>query len=845
MSDKKDFKELLKDSKIVGVEVNDEMKKSFISYAMAVNISRAIPDVRDGLKPVHRRILYAMNEINTTYDKPHRKCARIVGEVLGKYHPHGDTSVYDALVRLAQDFSMREPLINGQGNFGSVDGDSPAAMRYTEARMSKIASELLRDIEKNTVDYYPNFDDTLMQPTVLPARFPNLLVNGSEGIAVGMATSIPPHNLEEVIDATIATIDNPEITIDEIIEIMPAPDFPTGAEIMGWSGIKRAYRTGRGKAIVRAKADIETVGSKNRIIVTELPYQVNKAKLIESIADLVKKGRIEGISNVNEESDKSGLRITIDVKRGTDPNYVLNLLYKYTNMQTTQSMIMLALVDQRPKTLNIKEILEEYIKSQVSVIERRTRFDLEKALDREHILQGLSIALANIDEVIKIIKESKDNQEAKKGLTDNFELSERQAEAILEMKLRRLTSLEVEKIENELEELKKAIAEYKAILSDPEKVNAIIKEELLEIRSKYGNPRRTELVKHYIGLDEEDLIEEEDVVVSVTRDGYIKRIELDEYKVQRRGGVGVIAQKTKESDDLADIFVTNTHDDLLFFTNKGKVYKIKAYMIPEATRMARGRAVVNLINFEEGEEYRVIMPFNKEHHDGYVCIATKNGLIKKTKAKEYIKVYRSGKRAITLADDDMVVSAMRTTGDDEILVASSGGKCIRFSEEDIRPTGRTSMGVIAIKLGKKEHVVDAAVITEGKDVLTVMEKGMGKISPIEQYTLQKRAGKGVKIGTLNKKTGNVVAVKLVTQEDEIMVINSTGTVIRIKLEEIRPTGRTSQGVKIKRTKGEDDVVASVAVIPNESLIEAEVEEKKLKQQNKVQEEDDVDDSDLI
>ncbi len=660
MAEKRDdnILEMLSRSNIIQKEVNKEMKTSFIAYAMAVNVSRAIPDVRDGLKPVHRRILYAMNELGLSADKPYRKCARIVGDVLGKYHPHGDSAVYEALVRLAQDFSIRCTLVDGHGNFGSVDGDPPAAQRYTEARLSKIAGEMLRDIDKKTVDYYPNFDDTLEQPVVLPSRFPNVLVNGSDGIAVGMATSIPPHNLGEVIDGTIALLDNPDITIDELMDIIPAPDYPTGALIMGKSGIKKAYRTGRGIAILRARAEIEEFnnGTRIRIVVTEIPYQVNKAKLIETIAELVKQKKIEGISDVQEESDRDGMRVVIDIKKDANPQVVLNMLYKHTNMQISNSMIMLALVDGRPKILNLKEILEAYVRHQKSVIVRRTQYDLDKALEKEHILLGLVKALANIDEVIAIIKSSEDKTDAANKLTEAFELSQKQANAILEMKLQRLSHLEVEKLNAELGALEKDIAEYRAILASEERVIEIIKTEMTEIKNKYSTPRKSEITYDFSSIDIEDLIEQEDIIVSMTHFGYIKRMPISEYRAQHRGGTGVQAHKTKDEDFVENLFMTNTHEPLLFFTNRGKVYRIKAYEIPESSRTAKGRAIVNLLNLADGEKVNAFMPL-PTNTQGYLMLATKQGLIKKTKLEEFASIRNDGKIAITLNDGDELISA--------------------------------------------------------------------------------------------------------------------------------------------------------------------------------------------
>lgn len=809
------------------------MKTSFIAYAMAVNVSRAIPDVRDGLKPVHRRILYAMNELGLSADKPYRKCARIVGDVLGKYHPHGDSAVYEALVRLAQDFSIRCTLVDGHGNFGSVDGDPPAAQRYTEARLSKIAGEMLRDIDKKTVDYYPNFDDTLEQPVVLPSRFPNVLVNGSDGIAVGMATSIPPHNLGEVIDGTIALLDNPDITIDELMDIIPAPDYPTGALIMGKSGIKKAYRTGRGIAILRARAEIEEFnnGTRSRIVVTEIPYQVNKAKLIETIAELVKQKKIEGISDVQEESDRDGMRVVIDIKKDANPQVVLNMLYKHTNMQISNSMIMLALVDGRPKILNLKEILEAYVRHQKSVIVRRTQYDLDKALEKEHILLGLVKALANIDEVIAIIKSSEDKTDAANKLTEAFELSQKQANAILEMKLQRLSHLEVEKLNAELGALEKDIAEYRAILASEERVIEIIKTEMTEIKNKYSTPRKSEITYDFSSIDIEDLIEQEDIIVSMTHFGYIKRMPISEYRAQHRGGTGVQAHKTKDEDFVENLFMTNTHEPLLFFTNRGKVYRIKAYEIPESSRTAKGRAIVNLLNLADGEKVNAFMPL-PTNTQGYLMLATKQGLIKKTKLEEFASIRNDGKIAITLNDGDELISAQITGGEDELLLASSGGKCIRFAEQGVRPTGRTSQGVKSISLDDNESVVDMTIVKDGAEVMTLTENGFGKRTDISEYRLQSRGGKGIKVGILNDKTGNIVNLKLVTPDDDIMIISDNGTIIRINASEISKIGRSTQGVRVMRMKGDESKVCSFTVVPrmDEDTLE-KAEEENIKNDN--------------
>ncbi len=822
MEDKKDIFEMLDKTNVVEVDAVKEMKTSFIAYAMAVNVSRAIPDVRDGLKPVHRRILYAMNELGLTSDKPYRKCALIVGDVLGKYHPHGDSSVYDALVRLAQDFSIRCTLVDGHGNFGSVDGDPAAAYRYTEARLSKIADEMIRGIDKKTVDFYPNFDDTREQPVVLPSRYPNLLVNGSDGIAVGMATSIPPHNLGEVIDGTIALLDDPDIDIEQLMDLIPAPDYPTGAYIMGGGGIKKAYRTGRGNCIIRARAEIEENNNgKSKITISEIPYQVNKAKLIENMADLVKQKRIEGISDIHELSDKEGMRIVIDVKKDANPQVVLNMLYKHTQLQISHSMIMLALVDGTPKVLNLKEILQEYVKHQKSVITRRTQFDLDKALEREHILLGLVKALTNIDEVIETIKKSKDRQSAIENLTARFELSEKQAIAILEMRLQRLTALEVEKIQEELAELEKLIADLRDILANPHRVVEIIKTELLEIKDKYNEPRRSEITYDYSDIDIEDLIEVEDVILSITHNGYIKRMPVDEYKAQRRGGVGVSAHKTKEEDFVENVITTSTHDNILFFSNKGKVYRTKGYQIPEASKGAKGRAIVNLLNLEPGEVINAYVPVPKES-EGYLMMATKQGLIKKTTLDEFVRINSNGKKAITFAsEDDELISVQLTRGDEQIIMASSGGKCIRFAEEDVRATGRTSMGVKSIRLDKGEVVVDMTIVKDGCEVLTITENGYGKRTDLEEYRVQGRAGSGIKVGVLNDKTGNVVNLKLVNPEtDDVMIIADNGIIIRVKADEISKIGRNTQGVKVMKMKDDKAKVVAFTIVPHQ---EEEVE----------------------
>ena len=806
-------------TKIVKVQLEEEMKTSFIAYAMAVNVSRAIPDVRDGLKPVHRRILYSMGELNLYSDKPYRKCARVVGDVLGKYHPHGDSAVYMALVRLAQDFTIRCPLVDGHGNFGSIDGDPPAAQRYTEARLSKIAGEMLRDIDKETVDWYPNFDDTLEQPTVLPARFPNLLVNGSDGIAVGMATNIPPHNLGEVINGVIALIDNPEITVDELMQHVPAPDLPTGALIMGRANIRHAYRTARGGMVMRAKTEIEEYPARDggtqmrqRIIVTELPYQVNKAELIKTMADLVKDKRVEGISDIRDESDRQGMRIVIEIKRDAQAQVVLNTLYKHTDLQTSSGIIFLALVNGEPKILNLREMLYYYLEHQKEVVLRRTRYDLEKAEERAHILEGLVKALANIDKVVAIIKASRDKFEACEKLMSEFILSDKQANAILEMRLQRLTSLEVEHLRAELAELKETIADLKNIIANPHRVTDIIKAELTEIKEKYDTPRRTELCIDYDEIDIGDLIEREDVVISMTHFGYIKRLPTTEYRAQHRGGKGITAHRPKEEDFVENMFVTCTHDDVLFFTNYGKVYSIKAYEVPEAERTARGRAIVNLLQLGEGEKVNAVIPI-KEDTRGNLVMATKNGLIKKTALDQFASIRKVGKIAISLTEGDELISVQLTGGRDEILVASSEGKCIRFAEDDVRLMGRDTQGVKSMKLNQGDYVVDMTVVRDGCEILTVSQFGYGKRTDLDDYRLQSRAGKGIKAGVVNKKTGRLVNLKQITPDDDIMIIADNGTIIRLRAKEVSKIGRDTQGVRMMKMKNEGNVVCVAVAAP--------------------------------
>ena len=822
-----EFKKTLEMTKILDVEVNEELKRSFIAYAMAVNKSRAIPDVRDGLKPVHRRILYSMHEMGLYNDKAYKKCARIVGDCMGKYHPHGDSSVYDALVRLAQDFSINFPLVDGHGNFGSVDGDPPAAMRYTEARLTKLAAEMLKDLDKDTVDFFPNFDGNEMEPAVLTARFPNLLVNGSDGIAVGMATNIPPHNLAEVIDGAIAMIDNPEISIDDLMNVIPAPDFPTGGIIMGRAGIRKAYRTGQGNIIIRSKCDIEEYGTgantRSRIVVTELPYQVNKAQLIETIANMVRDKRLEGISDIREESGREGLRIVIECKKDANAQVVLNSLYKHTNLQISDGIILLALVENgtEPKVLNLREILEYYLAHQKEVITRRTRYDLNKTEERAHIIEGLVLALANIDEVIKIIKESRDKAEAIQKLTSSFELSDKQANAILEMKLSRLTSLEVEKLKEELDSLRALIADYKDILAHEKRVYEIIKNDLITIKAKYPSDRKTEISVDVGNIDDEDLIDEEDVVISMTYGGYIKRLPVVEYRAQNRGGVGITGHRPKEDDFVENMFVCSTHDNVLLFSNFGKVYSIKGYEIPEANRTARGRAIVNIVQLDAREKIAAALPMS-EKGTGYLVMATKKGLIKKTAMREFHRIMRSGKIAIKINDRDELISVQTCAKKDSVIVASRQGKCIHFAESDVRAMGRDTMGVKAIKLGKGDEVVDMLVVKEGCDVLTVSENGYGKRTDPEEYRLQGRGGKGIKAGVFNALTGKLVNMKLITDDNDVMVSDS-GIIIRMHGDTISKIGRNTRGVRLMRLRG--GKVATVAITERDEEAEVEMPEE--------------------
>lgn len=828
----KEYEQIVDNTKIIKVDVEYEMKHSFIAYAMAVNVSRAIPDVRDGLKPVHRRILYAMNELGLDYDKPTRKCARIVGDVLGKYHPHGDTAVYDALVRLAQGFTIRCPLVQGQGNFGSVDGDPAAAQRYTEAKLSKIATEMLRDIDKKTVDFYPNFDDTLMQPSVLPARFPNLLVNGADGIAVGMATSIPPHNLGEVIDATIMVLKDPEIAIEELLKVMPCPDFPTGGLVLGIENMRKAYLTGRGGCIIRANTEIVEENGRSRIIVHELPYQTNKAQLIKYIADMVKDKKIDGISDINDESDRKGMRIVIDVKKDFNAEVLRNQLFKHTNLQVTYPMIFLALRNGVPTVMNLKEILLAYIDHQREVIVRRTKFDLEKAEEREHILKGLVIAQQNIDEVIEIIKKSSDKATAQQNLMDRFMLSERQATAILELRLQRLTALEVNKIMEELDQIEKLIIEYKAILADPKLVDEHIESEMLEIKEKYNTERRSELVFDYSELDIEDLIEREDIVITLTHENYIKRISASEYRAQHRGGVGVTGHKAKDEDFVEDVFVCSTHDDVYFFSNLGKVYVLRGYQIPEASKNARGKTVNNIINIADGEFITTILPVTEEQEmEGHLVLSTRKGKIKRCRLSEFESVRQNGKIAIKMDDDDLLVDVCMTVGGEELLIASSKGKTIRFSEDTVRVMGRTAYGVKSMEIDDDDYIVGMSLIKEGQDVLTITENGYGKRTDVSEYRLQGRGGKGVMAAKFNDKTGRIACVRMVNPDEDIIIVTDNGIIMRTAISEISKIGRTAQGVRIMKVGS--GKVSSIAITPHEEIEEEQPAEENNVENNEV------------
>lgn len=803
--------------KIHDVDLKKTMEDSYIDYAMSVIVSRALPDVRDGLKPVQRRILYSMIELNNGPDKPHRKCARIVGDTMGKYHPHGDSSIYKALVKLAQDFSTRYPLVDGHGNFGSVDGDGAAAMRYTEARLSKISMEMIADINKDTVDFAPNFDETEKEPLVLPSRFPNLLVNGTSGIAVGMATNIPPHNLRETIEAVAKIIDNQvmeerETTIEEILKIVKGPDFPTGAMIMGKAGIEEAYRTGRGKIRVKAVTDIEAMpNGKNRIVVTELPYMVNKARLIEKIAELVKDKKIDGITDLRDESDRTGMRICIELRRDVNPNIVLNQLFKHTQLMDTFGVIMLALVDNKPRVLNLSEMLHFYLDHQKEVVTRRTKYDLNKAEERAHILQGLLIALDHIDEVIRIIRGSENVQAAKQNLMERFGLSDAQAQAIVDMRLRALTGLERDKLEKEFQELQLRIAELKAILADEKKLLMVIREEILIIAEKYGDERRTKIGFDVDDISIEDMIPDEPTVIAMTNLGYIKRMSVGNFKSQHRGGKGIKGMQTIEEDFIEDLLMTTNHQYIMFFTNWGKVYRLKAYDIPESSRTARGTAIVNLLQIAPGEKVTAIIPIREYREGRYLFMATKQGMVKKTPIKEYENIRRSGLAAITLKDGDELIEVKFTNDEKDMLLVTKCGQCIRFHETDVRPTGRVSMGVIGMKLDKEDEVIGMQMNTQGDALLIVSENGMGKRTLMEEFTPQNRGGKGVKCYKINSRTGNIVGAKVVKVEQEIMLITTEGIIIRINVEDISTLGRITSGVKLINMD-KDIKVASIAKV---------------------------------
>lgn len=801
-------------SRIIRHEIYDEMKKSYIEYAMSVIVARALPDVRDGLKPVHRRILYGMHALGVSPDKPHKKSARIVGEVMGKYHPHGDSSIYDAMVKLAQDFSTRYPLVDGHGNFGSVDGDGAAAMRYTEARMSPFSLQMLRDIDKETVDFVDNFDGEEKEPTILPARVPNLLVNGGNGIAVGMATSIPPHNLSDVIDACVKMIDDSECTVDDLIRIIKGPDFPTGALILGKEGAKEAYRTGQGKVTIRSECTIEESSrGKMRIVVHSIPYQVNKARMIESIADLVKDKRIDGITAIRDESSREGMRIVIELKKDANPNLVLNRLYKHTQLQTSYSMIMLALVNGEPRILTLYEIIDEYLKHQKDVVTRRTRYDLRKAQARAHILQGLIIALDNIDEVIRVIRSS--YNDAKEKLMISFSLTEVQAQAILDMRLARLQGLEREKIEDELSELKKKISYYKEILSDERKLMNVIKEELLEIKDKWGDERRTSIVSATGEIEDEALIEEKNVAITLTNLGYIKRIPENTFKTQKRGGKGILGLTTRDTDFVKDLIITSTHDFLLFFTDRGRMFKIKAYEIQEASRTAKGTPVINFLNMDQEEKIAAVIPVSEYSEDDYLIMVTKNGTIKKTSASQFSNVRKTGLNAIKLKDDDKLIAVAQSSSEDHVMLISKLGKAIIFHEEDVRGMGRNAVGVRGINLDKGDEVVSMVLLqNEDQTVLVMTTRGYGKRTKLSDYRVQTRGGKGIYTFDKNKirKTGPLLGAVLVDTSDEIMLINSDNVIIRIRAKDVSRSGRTTQGVKIMKVNKGQEIVAFAKVL---------------------------------
>ena len=821
--------------KLIPTDLEQEMKKSFISYAMAVIVSRALPDVRDGLKPVHRRILYAMNELNMTPDKPFRKCARIVGDVLGKYHPHGDSSVYDALVRLAQDFNMRYPLVEGQGNFGSVDGDGAAAMRYTESRMSKITMSLLGEIDKDTVDFYPNFDETLLQPTVLPSRFPNLLVNGSNGIAVGMATNIPPHNLTEVINGCIHMIDHPDCTVDDLMEFIKAPDFPTGGLILGMSGVRAAYHTGRGRILMRAKTEIEQMTpNRSRIVVNEIPYGVNKATLVMRIADLVKEKKLEGISDIRDESDRNGMRVVIELKKDVNAQVVLNYLYKHTSLQETFGAIMLALVNGEPKVLTLREMLYHYLEHQKDVVTRRTKYDLDKAEARAHILEGLLKALDHIDEIVSIIRSSSDTSTARTNLMERFAFSEKQAQAILDMRLARLTGLERDKLQGEYDELEKSIAYYKSLLADEQLLMGVIKNELTEIRNKFGDERRTELTALEGEIDIEDLIDPEDMVVTMSQFGYIKRVPKTTYRSQRRGGKGVSGMTTREEDFARRMIIVNTHNEIMFFTNKGRVYNLKCYQIPETGRAAKGMAIVNLLQLDGDEKVTAMIPVPGDSQDLYLAMLTKQGLIKRTPLSEFANLKKRGLIALTLREGDELVAVNLTDGHSTLILASRLGKALRVSEETVRIIGRSGMGVRAMKLQDGDEMLDMSPILEGQKILAITANGYGKRTAQDQYRVQGRNGTGIRAMMLTEKTGELAAQVAVEEDEDILLFSDDGTVIRLAVSDIRECARSTQGVRLMRlaegarvicvVRAEKDPEEPEDTLPPEAL-EAPVEEE--------------------
>jgi DNA gyrase subunit A len=837
--------------KVHDVDLKKTMESSYIEYAMSVIAARALPDVRDGLKPVQRRILYAMIELNNGPDKPHRKCARIVGDTMGKFHPHGDSSIYEALVKLAQDFSTRYPLIDGHGNFGSVDGDGAAAMRYTEARLSKISMEMLSDINKDTVDFAPNFDETEKEPTVLPSRYPNLLVNGTSGIAVGMATNIPPHNLREVINGVLKIIDNQivenrETDIEELLEIIKGPDFPTGAEILGTTGIQEAYRTGRGKIRVRAVTEIEPMlNGKNRIVVTELPYMVNKARLIEKIAELVKDKKIDGITELRDESDRTGMRIAIELRRDVNANVILNQLYKHTQLQDTFGVIMIALVNNEPRVLNLYQMLDYYIQHQKEVVTRRTIYDLNKAEERAHILQGLLIALDNIDEVIKIIRSSQNGNMAKERLIERFALSDPQAQAIIDMRLRALTGLERERLENEFAELMSRIAEYKAILADEKKLLGVIKDEITIIRDKFGDDRRTSIGFDEFDISMEDLIPNETTVIAMTRLGYIKRMTIDNFKSQHRGGKGIKGMQTIEEDFIEDLLMTTNHHYIMFFTNKGRVYRLKAYEIPESGRTARGTAIVNLLQLLPEERITAIIPLKEYKDDRFLFMATQNGIVKKTPIRDYEHIRKSGLQAINLREDDELIEVKSTNLLKDIFLVTKNGMCIRFNERDVRPTGRTSMGVIGMTMTGDDQIVGMQLNSQGQYLLFVSENGLGKRTEMDEFSVQRRGGKGVKCYKITEKTGDVIGVKAVNEDNEIMLITTEGIIIRLMVSDISVLGRITSGVKLMNIDIDTDIrVANLTKVRESATTTSDEEliknlEKELEEENLI-----IDPSDL-